>query len=338
MRGKELTSEQRERIIGAYLSGIKQNVISTQLNIPTSTINDTIKRYKKTHTTTPKKRPGRPKTFTQRDTRALQRIIRSNRFASLSVLTSKVNSTLGTTLHNDTVRKYLHNEGFGSYATKKKPLLTEKQQAKRLRWCKQKRNWVEEWKRIVWSDESRFCLFKSDGRTRVWRNTEEAYRKDCIQHTVKFGGGSVMFWGCFSWDGIGPLVLVDGNMNSDDYVNVLANNFIPWVRNYPDAILQQDGAPCHTSAYSLWWLSTHNVRTLDWVAQSPDINPIENLWNHLDYQVRRRTPLPQTKEELVSAIQEEWSRISIDVLQRLVLSLPHHTNAIIKAKGGPTKY
>ena len=108
MRGKELTSEQRERIIGAYLSGIKQNVISTQLNIPTSTINDTIKRYKQTHTTTPKKHP---KTLTQRHARVLQRIVRNDRFASLSVLASKVNSTLDTALHNTTDRKYLHDKG-----------------------------------------------------------------------------------------------------------------------------------------------------------------------------------------------------------------------------------
>ena len=58
MKGKELTSEQRERIIGAHLGGVKQNVISAQLNIAPSTVNDTIRRYKKTHSATPKKRPG----------------------------------------------------------------------------------------------------------------------------------------------------------------------------------------------------------------------------------------------------------------------------------------
>ena len=88
---------------------------------------------------------------------------------------------------------------------------------------------------MVWSDESRFALFESDGRVRVWRNPGEAYNKDCIQPTVKFGGGSVMFWGCFGWHGVGPLVVVDGNMNSDDYINILANHFIPWVKFYISA-------------------------------------------------------------------------------------------------------
>ena len=334
MKGKELTSEQRERIIGAYLGGVKQIVISAQLNIAPSTVNDTITRYKKTHSATPKKRPGRPKVLTERDRRVLKRIVHEDRFGSLPVLTG----SLETTLHTNTVRKYLHDDGIRCYAAKKKPHLTGKQRQSRLGWCREKRDWKEEWKRIIWSDESRFTLFKSDGRAKVWRSSGEAYNKDCIQPTVKFGGRSVMFWGCFGWHGTGPLVLVDGNMDSDAYINVLANHFIPWVRNYPDSVFQQDGAPCHTSSYSTWWMSTHGIRVLDWVAQSPDLNPIENLWNHLDRQVRKRKPLPQTKQELITAIQEEWRNISLEMLQNLITSLPHRTDAVIKAKGGNTKY
>ncbi|CAB5383125.1 unnamed protein product [Rhizophagus irregularis] len=94
-------------------------------------------------------------------------------------------------------------------------------------------------------------------------------------------------------------------MNSDDYVNILANHFIPWVNNYPSSIFQQDGASCYTSNYSIWWMRTHNVPMLDWMAQSPDLNPIENLWDHLDHQIRKRKPLPKSKQELISVVQEE---------------------------------
>ncbi|CAB4484115.1 unnamed protein product [Rhizophagus irregularis] len=94
-----------------------------------------------------------------------------------------------------TVRRYLHDEGFGSYSAKKKPRLTEKHRTDRLKWCKDKKNWAEEWKQVLWSDESRFALFQSDGRARVWRSPRETYNKDCIQSSVKFGGGLVIFWG-----------------------------------------------------------------------------------------------------------------------------------------------
>ncbi|CAB4487326.1 unnamed protein product [Rhizophagus irregularis] len=180
----------------------------------------------------------------------------------------------------------------------------------------EKQNWEDEWKQVVWSDESRFALFESNGRVKVWRSPGEAYNKDCIQPTVKFGGGSVMFWGCFGWHGVGPLV----------------------VNNYPGSIFQQDGASCHTSNYSIWWMRTHNVPMLDWVIQSPDLNPIENLWDHLDHQVRKRKPLPKSKQELISVVQEEWRKISIETLHHLILSLPSRIEAVIKAKGGHTKY
>ncbi|CAJ0828617.1 12928_t:CDS:2 [Entrophospora sp. SA101] len=111
MRRKELSVAQREQIIGAYISGVRQKVISAQLDIPTSTINDTIKLYKETGYATPEKYPGRPKLLTQRDTRTLQRIVHDNRFSPLGDITNKFNFHLNTNLHYNTVRKYLRDEG-----------------------------------------------------------------------------------------------------------------------------------------------------------------------------------------------------------------------------------
>ena len=72
MRENELSKTQREHIIGAYLSGTKQRVISIQLGIHTSTVNDTIKRYKETDSPEPEKRSGWPKLLNKYDTRALK--------------------------------------------------------------------------------------------------------------------------------------------------------------------------------------------------------------------------------------------------------------------------
>lgn len=146
-----------------------------------------------------------------------------------------------------------------------------------------------------------------------------------------------MFWGCFSWDGVGPLVLVEQTMNSEAYVNVLANNFIPWIRN-GQGILQQDGATSHTAQYTTWWLESHSIQVLDWVSQSPDLNPIENLWDHLDRQIRKRKPLPVSKQELINAAQEEWANISVETVRHLILSLPRRVKEIIVAKGRHSKY
>ena len=338
MRGKELNDEQREQILGAYLAGVKGPKISSKLGIAMTTVYDTINRYKKTGTPHPEKRFGRPATLSERGKWVLQRVIYDNRFAPLGEITSQLNSNLSTTYHPNTVRKYLHEIEFKSYTARKKSLLTNQQRIAQLHWCQAKHHWTEEWKNIVWSDESRFALFKSDGRVKVWRRHGETYNANCVKPTTKFGGGSVMFWGCFSWHGVGPLVVVKDNMDSDVYVNILSNYYIPWVSHHPNLIFQQDGASCHTSHYTSWWMSTHYISVLDWTAQSPDLNPIEHLWDHLDTQIRKKNPPPLSQQDLISAIQEEWANIKLETLQNLILSLPNRVNAIIKAKGRHTQY
>ncbi|CAI2193336.1 13391_t:CDS:1, partial [Funneliformis geosporum] len=82
-----------------------------------------------------------------------------------------------------------------------------------------KKNWVEKWKQVVWSDELRFTLFQLDSQARVLKSHEEAYNEYCIQSTI-------MFWGCFGWHEVKPLVVMEGNIDSDKYVNILANQFI----------------------------------------------------------------------------------------------------------------
>ncbi|CAG8753340.1 20375_t:CDS:2, partial [Gigaspora margarita] len=145
--------------------------------------------------------------ISERDKRALVRIANTNRGALLAVITNELNLQLGTTLTNRTTRKYLHDLAF---------------------------KWTNEWQMVVFSDESRFCLHKSDSHARTWRRVNE---KDCINSTVTT---PVMFWGCFSWWGVGLLVEVKVNMNSDSYVDVLVKHFIPWANSllekYPNEI------------------------------------------------------------------------------------------------------
>lgn len=154
-----------------------------------------------------------------------------------------------------------------------------------------------------------------------------------------------MFWGSFCWWGVGPLVVVDGNMDSDAYINILAKNFIPWANNLatiypnePQLTFQQDLASVHISKYSTWWMNTHGFKILDWAAHSPDLNPIENLWEHLDTAVRKRESTFSSKEELIMVVTEEWKNLSLEYLHALIGSMPRRIASVIKAKGWHTKY
>ena len=107
---------------------------------------------------------------------------------------------------------------FGGVA-RKKPLLTDGHRSLRLKWAMERKDWnMDKWYKIVWSDESKFNLFGSDGRVYIRRRVGEDYLPECVQSTVKFGGGSVMVWGCITCNGVGPLTKVDGRMKATDYI------------------------------------------------------------------------------------------------------------------------
>ena len=73
---------------------------------------------------------------------------------------------------------------------------------------------MEDWKKVVWSDESRFTLFQNDGRIRVWRLPNERYKVDCVVSTVKHGGGGVTVWACFTWNELGPFIRLESKISS----------------------------------------------------------------------------------------------------------------------------
>lgn len=339
---RELTNDQQSEIIGAYKCGVKGAIIVEKLRLSPSTVYDTINRFNKTGSPHPPNRPGRPKVLTERDERALVRIANSGRDATLADITAELGTTLGKPISTKTTGKYLNNLGWKSCFKCKKPFLTNTHAKARLDWCRERRQSIPEWKHIIFTDESRFCMNRPDGGERVWRRVHEKYHNSCITPTVKFGGGGVMFWGCFSWQGVGPLVQINGTMDSNVYIDTLAKHFIPWVQSLveqdADLIFQQDNASVHTSIFSKWWMTSHGFCILDWPAHSPDFNPIENLWDITDTRVRRRKIQPNNVDELVIAVTEEWNNLPIETIHNLIESMPRRVQAGIDAKGWHTKY
>ena len=100
---------------------------------------------------------------------------------------------------------------------------------------------MDQWYKVVWSDESKFNLFGSDGRVYIRRRVGEDYLPECIQSTVKFGGGSVMVWGCITSDGVGPLTTVDDRMKAKDYIDLLEQTLVSFKTTMgPDYVFQHD--------------------------------------------------------------------------------------------------
>jgi DDE superfamily endonuclease len=202
-----------------------------------------------------------------------------------------------------------------------------------------RKNWITEWEKVIWSDESRFELFNNDSRNWVWRKKNERYQVDCLKPTVKNSVG-IMVWRCFCNNKLGPLVLIEETLDSDKYIKLLKKHLIPFLNNLNtnNYIFQDDNAPCHASIKTKTWKEKNLTEFFPWPAQSPDLNPIENLWYELERRVREHKPIPKNKNEFFEVLKEEWSKIDENRLIRLVKSMPDRINAVIKSKGNPIKY
>ena len=153
--------------------------------------------------------------------------------------------------------------------------------AARLLWNQRHLHWTHrQWHNVIFSDESRFSVSQADGRVHVYRFRNDRYTQCCIRERDRFGGGSVMVWGSIMNNVKTDLVVVQGNLKSQCYVNLLNNNLLPSMQNFgPGLTFQHDNARPHTALVTANFLAQNNVNVLPWPALSPDMNPIEHIWS-----------------------------------------------------------
>ncbi len=173
---------------------------------------------------------------------------------------------------------------------------------------------------------------------RVWRKGGEAHSPSCLKSSVKFPQ-SVMIWGAMSSAGVGPLCFLKTNVTAPVYQEMLEHFMLlsaDQLFKDADFIFQQDLAPGHTAKNTKSWLNDHGVGVLDWPGNSPDLNPIENLWGIVKRKMRNKKP--KNADELKATVKETWASIPPQQCHKLITSMPRRIEAVIKAKGAPTKY
>ncbi|GES77451.1 transposable element Tc1 transposase [Rhizophagus clarus] len=132
-------------------------------------------------------RPGRNPIMTKRDSRHLIRILKQNRKTNLQELHEDFLNLTPTRVCKNTLKKSLYEQDFYGRVGIGKPFVSEKNKQKRLIWTKECKEWTNEWKSIIWSNESKFELFKGNGRRWVWRQSHEKYDVECLIPIVKSG-------------------------------------------------------------------------------------------------------------------------------------------------------
>ncbi len=136
-----------------------------------------------------------------------------------------------------------------------------------------------------------------------------------------------MVWGVFSWHTLGPLVPIEHRLNTTLYRSIVADHVHPFMTTvYPssDGYFQQDNAPCHKDQIiSDWFLEHDNEFTLlKWPPQSPDLNPIEHLWDVVEREIHIMDVQPTNLQQLCDAFMTIWTKISEECSNTL-LNLCH---------------
>ena len=191
---------------------------------------------------------------------------------------------------------------------------------------------------VLFSEESHFEV--QGQRSQFVRCSDgEPIRPGYIEQYAKHPEKT--FWGCFSAFRPGRLYPVTGMMNSDTYILVLQTQLIPeMLKVLPNGngIIQQDLATCHTSKKVKKFMVKNNIKILKWPGNSPDLNPIGNLWAIVKKRLRKHDCTTKTK--LTTTILQIWIEdIEIqNTFKSLVDSMPNRGQKVIAARGGHIKY
>ncbi len=221
-----------------------------------------------------------------------------------------------------------------------KPLLNQRQRQKHLTWAVEKKNWtVAQWSKVLFSDENTFCISFGNQVPRVWRKSGEAQNPCCLKSSVKFPQ-SVMIWAAMSSAGVGPLCFLKSTVNAaiyQEFFRALHASFC-WQAlwrcwfNFPAGL----GTCPHCQRYQKLVSMTMVLLCLIGQQTSPDLNPIENLWGIVERKMRDTRP--NNADELKATVKETWASIPPQQCHKLITSMPRRIEAVIKAKGAPTKY
>ena len=337
---RPLSDAKRNNVITLLTSGSSYQQITLATGVSQGAISQIRSQY---CPNLPKPSGGCPSKLNSTNTRHALHLITSQKAENAVEVTRTLKTITNQPLSTQTVRQHLRVAGMKAVVKKKRPLLKKRHKLDRFAFAVKHKHWtIEDWKRVVWSDETKINRLGSDGRKWVWKKPGESLSDRLVEGTVKFGGGNLMMWGCMLWEGPGYACKIDGRMDGELYVKIMQDELQESLAYYNKradrVIFQQDNDRKHTCKKAQAYFKTQNYDILWWPAQSPDLNPIEHLWTHLKKKLSQYEEPPNGMLELWECVQKEWDAIEPEVCQNLIESMPRRIKALLRARGGYTKY
>ncbi|GFS87285.1 transposable element Tcb2 transposase [Trichonephila clavipes] len=285
----------------------------------------------------------RPRGTTPADDRYIVLQARRNRRQTAGEIARHTTQATGRPVSRFTVARRLH----GGFLFARRPVrcvpLTPPHRRRRSLWCREHRNWRDnEWGRVLFTDESRFSLSSDSHRILIWRERGSRNHPSNIIERDRYGGRGVLVWGGIMLGSRTDLHIFDaGSVNGTRYCNEI---LLPYVRLFRGAmglqfLFMDDNAPCHRTVAAEQLLESEDIERMDWPTRSPDLNPIEHVWDFLGRRLAARTLPPVTIRELRLALQDEWAAMPQQLIDTLILSMGRRCETCLAVREiiSPTK-
>ncbi|GFV64303.1 transposable element Tcb2 transposase [Trichonephila clavipes] len=196
-------------------------------------------------------------------------------------------------------------------------------------------------RRLHVGDESRFSLSSDSHRILIWRERGSRNHPSNIIERDRYGGRGVLVWGGIMLGIRTDLHIFDaGSVNGTRFCNEI---LLPYVRIFRAAmglqfLFMDDNAPCHRTVAAEQLLESEDIERMDWPARSPDLNPIEHVWDFLSRRLAARTLTPVTIRELRWALQDEWAAMPQQLIDTLILSMDRLCETCLAVRGDHIPY
>ncbi|UYV73133.1 hypothetical protein LAZ67_10001914 [Cordylochernes scorpioides] len=290
---KQTDAFTRGMVIGLKRAGWSIRQIAADTNLDASTVHRLWRRLLEQGNVAINRNVGATRVTSARvDRRILRQAVAAPQ-ATCTAILQHAQDTLDHSISTRTISRRLVANGLHSCRPLRRLPLTPPNRRQRLEWCRARSTWMTEWHRVVFSDESRFCLSSDSRRVRVWRRRGERSNPASIVERPTVRQRGIMVWGAIAYDSRSPLLRIQGTMTAQRYVDdVLRPVTLPYLQGVPNALYQQDNARPHTARISQQALQ--DVQMLLWPPYSPDLSPFEHVWDIIG---RRLHALPQPRSE-----------------------------------------
>lgn len=335
---QRLTELQRWSIVALHNDGRSKAYIAEHLGVHRHTVRKVLRRFRTCGGVHSGARSGRPRCTDEALDTALAFTARVDVFTSPRQIKRKLELDISPR----TIDRRLQEAGlFGRVAAHKRAYSAEEVR-KRLSFAEGYKDWTKEkWSTVLFSDEK--CFYGKGFCGRIWVRREKGQRLN-PQYTVHKKGHPVKVnvWACFCGRGTGYMYIFNETMDAVLMKSILADHLLPSAaRHFNDDPPEQwwllhDNDKKFNSGVVKAFLHSKGVSLIDFPPYSPDLNPMENLWDTMARAVEKHAC--ETMEELQDVVADEWDKLDKDALLKLADSMPARCKAVIDARGWHTKY